>query len=145
MRDGYHVTITNRLEDLPPWFELHPTEVCDDFVHRLMAKLAKGGYPPQPLDGPNLWRAKAGDRLAWIGTGRPERDSVGDILAIIDFRNCALVIGEGDRGDVTAYLGYGRLTTPEMKIEDVERCRVAVAAVKRLGLPRTWGPSWMLG
>ena len=27
MRDGSHLTITNRLEDLPPWFRLHPTEV----------------------------------------------------------------------------------------------------------------------
>ena len=39
MRDGYHLTITNRLEDLPPWFKLHPTEVCDSFAYRMMAKV----------------------------------------------------------------------------------------------------------
>ena len=32
MREGNFVTITNRLADLPPWFELHPTEVCGSLV-----------------------------------------------------------------------------------------------------------------
>ena len=27
MREGDSVAITSRIEDLPPWFELHPTEV----------------------------------------------------------------------------------------------------------------------
>src|SRR5438874_2853857 len=52
MRDGYHVTITNRLEDLPQWFRLHPTEVCDSFGYKMMAKVKKGDYPSEPIDGP---------------------------------------------------------------------------------------------
>src|SRR4051794_32471978 len=27
MRDGSHVRITNRLEDFPSWFQLHPLEI----------------------------------------------------------------------------------------------------------------------
>lgn len=48
MRDGYHVTITNRLDDLPPWFRLHPTEVCGRFAYKLMPKVEKGDYPSEP-------------------------------------------------------------------------------------------------
>ena len=94
MRDGYHLTITNRLEDLPPWFKLHPTEVCDSFVYKMMAKVEKGDYPSEPIDGPNLWRLKSGDRVAWVGAERPDRHSVNGILAILDCRESALAVGE---------------------------------------------------
>jgi hypothetical protein len=145
MCDGYHVTITNRLEDLPPWFRLHPTEVCDSFVYKMMAKVEKGDYPSEPMDGPNLWRLKSGDRVAWVGADRPERHSVNGMLAILDFRDCALATGEGDRGGLETFIGFGRPSTPDMKPQDVVRCKAAVKAVKRLGLPEEWAPKWMLG
>lgn len=145
MRDGYHVTITNRPEDLPPWFRLHPTEICDSFVYKLREKVERGEYPDEPLDGPNLWRLKSGDRVAWVGAERGDRHSVNGILAILDCRDCALLIGEGDRGGLEEFVGFGAPTTPQMKPEDVIICQAAVKAVKGLGLPRTWGPDWMLG
>lgn len=145
MHDGYHVTITNRLEDLPLWFSLHPTEVCDSFVYKMMARVEKGDYPSEPMDGPNLWRLKSGDRLAWVGPERPERRSVNGVLAILDCHDCALVVGEGDRGGLEAFIGFGDLTTPNMKPEDAVHCQAAVKVVKQLGLPRSWGPDWMLG
>jgi len=64
MRDGYHITITNRIEDLPAWFELHPTEVCGVLAMKMMVKIEKGLRPGEPMDGPNLWRLKSGDRVA---------------------------------------------------------------------------------
>src|ERR1017187_4605906 len=54
MRDGYHLTVTNRIEDLPVWFELHPTEVCDVLAMKMMAKIEKGYKPGERMDGPNL-------------------------------------------------------------------------------------------
>jgi hypothetical protein len=45
MRDGYHVTITNRPEDFPAWFELHPTEVCNSLVLKMAARIEEGHYP----------------------------------------------------------------------------------------------------
>ena len=145
MRDGYKVTITNRLEDLPPWFRLHPTEVCNSFVYKMMPKVEKGDYPSEPIDGPNLWRLKSGDRVAWVGADRPERRSANGIFAILKCHDCALAVGEANSGSVKDFAGFGAPTSTEMKSEDVVRCQAAVEAVKRLGLPRTWGPDWMLG
>lgn len=102
MRDGYYVTITNRREDLPVWFGLHPTEVCNRLALKMAARIEEGQYPKKPLDGPNLWWLKSGDRVAWIGAERPERRSVDGILVIVDCRECALAVGEGDRGGLEA-------------------------------------------
>ncbi len=145
MRDGCHVTVTNRLEDLPPWFRLHPTEICDSFVYKMMTKVEKGDYPDAPLDGPNLWRLKSGDRVAWVGAERPERRAVNGILAILVCEDCALLVGEGDRGGLEEFGGFGRPSTPHMKPEDLEICQAALKVVKGLGLPRTWGQAWRLG
>lgn len=145
MRDGYHVMITNRLEDLPPWFRLHPIEVCDSFVYKMMAKVERGDYQSEPMDGPNLWRLKSGDRVAWVGAERPERPSVNGILAILDCDKCALAVGEGNWDSVREFAGFGALTTPNMNAEDSARCEAAVKFVKQLGLPHTWHSEWLLG
>ena len=145
MRDGYHVTITNRLEDLPPWFRLHPTEVCGGLVYKMMAKVEKRDYPSEPMNGPNLWRLKSGDRIAWVGAERSDHRSANGILSILDCRESALVVGEAYWDSVEAFAGFGESPTPEMKPEDVARCQSALAAVKKLGLPRKLAPEWMLG
>lgn len=145
MRDGDHVTITNRPEDLPAWFELHPTEVCDNLALKMMEKMKKGYKPGERIDGPNLWRLKSGDRVVWVGAERPERHSVNGILAILNCDKCALAVGEGNWDSLKAFVGFGAPSTPVMNPEDVVRCQAAVKAVKQLGLPRTWGPDWRLG
>jgi hypothetical protein len=145
MQDGSHVTITNRPEDLPPWFELHPTEVCNRLAYKMMAEMEKGYEPHEPVDGPNLWRLKSGDRVAWVGADRPERRSAQGILAILDCGECALAVGSANWDSVREFAGFGAPTTPEMKPEDVTRCRAAVEVAKQLGLPRTWEPEWQLG
>jgi len=141
----YHVTITNRLEDLPPWFRLHPTEVCDSFVYKIMAKVEKGDYRSEPVAGPNLWRLKSGDRVAWVGADRPEHRSANGVLAILKCHDCALAVAEANWDSPKQFAGFGAPAAPEMNSENVARCQAAVETVKRLGLPRTWGPNWMLG
>ena len=139
MRDGYHVTITNRLADLPPWFRLHPTEVCGGLVYKLLPKVEKGDYPSAPMEGPNLWRLKSGDRVAWVGADRPDRRSVNGILAILDSQVSALAVGEAYWESVESFAGFGAPTTEEMKPEGVARCQAALGAVKKLGLARGGG------
>jgi hypothetical protein len=145
MRDGYHMTITNRPEDFPVWFELHPTEMCGSLALKMAASIREGQYPNEPLLGPNLWRLKSGDRVAWIGAERPERPSVDGILEIVDCGECALAVGEGDYSSLEQFVSFGAPTKPKAKPEDVNRGHAAVELIKQLGLPRTWGPEWHIG
>jgi hypothetical protein len=115
MRDGHHVTITNRLEDLPAGFRLHPTEVCDSFVYKMVGKFEKGDYPSEPMDGPNLWRLKSGDRVAWVGDERPDRRPVNGVLAVFNYRESTLAVGVADWDSVEEFAGFGAPTTREMK------------------------------
>ena len=145
IRDGYHVTITNRLADLPPWFRLHPTEICNRFVFKLYEQIERGDYPETPLDGPNLWRLKAGDRVAWVGADRLERRSVDGIFAILDCQECALLIGEGGGGGLEEYAAFGAPTTAEVKPEEAKRIQGAVKLAKEIGSPPSWAEAWRLG
>jgi hypothetical protein len=119
-----HIKVTNRVEDFPSWFELHPTEVADTLVFKLMPKIQEGRYPAEPLDGPNLWRLKSGDRIAWVGTDRPDRHCIDGVLVIMEFRECALAIGEGNE----TLENLTRFVTPSAEIneETFARCRAAV-------------------
>lgn len=94
MKDGDWVTITNRVQDLPPWFELHPLEAAGTIVYWMMKKLNDGYQPSKPLDGPNVWRVFAGDRLVWVGPARREVEAEDGVLGLIDFEDNALVTGE---------------------------------------------------
>jgi hypothetical protein len=64
LRDGNHVTITNRFADLPGWFQLHPLEASGSNAYRIMERLNEGMEVRPPYDGPNLWRVFAGGRIA---------------------------------------------------------------------------------
>ncbi len=92
----------------------------------------------------NRWKASifGGSRRATV---RAERFSESGIFAIVDCRECALVVWEGDRGGLEAIVGFGAHSTPDMKPEDAVRCRAAVEFAKQLGLPRSWVLKWRLG
>src|ERR1700693_4159926 len=99
----------------------------------MMAKVEKGDYVSEPMNGPNLWRLKPGDRVAWVGAARPDRRAVKGILAILDCRESALAVGEAYWDSVEASPGFGAPTTTEMKPDDVALCQAALNAVKKLG------------
>lgn len=145
MRDGDFVTITNRLEDLPAWFELHPTEVCNALAYKMMAKLGEGYQARDPLDGPNIWRLRAGDRVAWVGAERPDRRPVDGVLAILDCYECALALGESNLGGINEFMDFGSPSTASPRPEDSARGRAAVKVVQQLGIPNTWAAGWWLG
>ncbi|HKL83299.1 MAG TPA: hypothetical protein VJ879_12365, partial [Desulfobacter sp.] len=70
LQDGNFVTITNRQVDLPDWFDLHPLEVSGSLSYWMQKRLDEGYEPEEPIDGPNLWRVFAGDRIFWVGSSR---------------------------------------------------------------------------
>jgi len=146
MRAGDFVTITNRCEDLPSWFELHPTEVCGRLAYKMMERLNKGYRPGDILDGPNLWRLRAGDRLAWTGSPRHATPCSGSILAVLDFREAALAIGETNRDQtMEESVAFGSLTTEGQRSENAAKCHEAVMFVRQMGVPRTLATDWQLG
>lgn len=67
LRDNDFVTITNKLEDIPVWFELHPTEVSGKLCRWMTNKLNSGYEPKDIMDAFYLWRIRAGERLVWVG------------------------------------------------------------------------------
>src|SRR5207245_1747390 len=87
LKNGDFVTITNRIEDVPPWFELHPLEAAGRLAYWMMEKLNSGYKPSEPCDGPNLWRIFAGDRLLWIGPSRSTQVAVDGVLGLIEFES----------------------------------------------------------
>lgn len=145
VQDGNFVTVTNRRQDLPDWFELHPLEVSGSLVHWMMEKLNSGYDPADPMDRSNLWRIFAGDSLVWVGLSRPDLKGDEGVLALIDFRDNALVVGEpfDPSSDTAIFGGMGKSVTPEV----AQRCRNGMLAVSRLGIPRVAAADhqWRLG
>ncbi len=94
MKDGDWVTITNRVQDLPSWFELHPLEAAGSLVYWMMKKVNDGYQPCEPCDGPNVWKVFAGDRLVWVGPTRAGLAAEEGVLGLISFEENALVTGE---------------------------------------------------
>ena len=153
MKDGDTVTITNQLADLPTWFELHPTEVCGTLHSWMGAKLKAGDIPDHPMDAANLWKILAGDRVVWVRHSRASAPSSESLLALLDFYECALAIGESDPGHLKQssipghldhdFITFGAITDPEERPGDA--AFEGLEAVKRLGIPRVVSTAWMLG
>ena len=146
LRDGNFVTITNRNFDLPDWFDLHPLEVSGRLVEWMRRRLDAGYEPNDPMDGPNLWRIRAGDRVAWVGTPRGGVDGEGPVLGLLNFNADALVYGE----PLEISRGFPTFGGFEQKDQSEERVRLAREdwkAICSLGEPRIVAadPQWRLG
>jgi hypothetical protein len=141
MRDGDFVTITNRWADLPAGFELHPSEVADAAVFEMMKRLKAGYRPSEPLYGVNIWRAKAGDRLAWVTT-RDTRQQVHEIL-ILDA--CVLAIGENATPTWKGMSYFGAPTGCELPPADAAAMRAGFDVAVGLGVPRVFQLEWRFG
>jgi hypothetical protein len=148
LRDGDYVTITNRLPDLPAWFEVHPTDVQGARAAGWMMERLRSGYEPgDPADGPHIWRAKAGERIVWIGPTRPGAEAVNGVLSALDLRANALVVGEPARPATTIaeHLVWGSPHGDKIS-EDVRRLwRAALEAVVSHGRPRAVATQWGIG
>jgi len=136
-RDGDSVTITNRWADLPVWFELHPLEVGGRAVFEMTKKLSEGDRPTDRTDGPNVWRVRAGDRLAWVAIS----PRTCEVRQVYDFRNCVLVLGESNRREIEVFGAPDDDPTTQI----TEGMRAGFLAAARLGMPRTVSTEWLFG
>ncbi|MEW5882131.1 MAG: hypothetical protein AB1761_17020 [Pseudomonadota bacterium] len=132
LHDGDFITLTNRVADLPAWFDLHPLEVSGSLVWWMKKRLDEGYGPGDPIDGPNLWRVFAGDRIVWAGPSRRGAPSSNGILGLVEFNQNALVYGEPL--DVSSgFPRYGAFERDELEPEGVRLCRLGWEAVLRSG------------
>ena len=144
LRDGNFVTITNRRSDFPNGFDLHPTEVCGKLVEWMMCRLDAGYEPEDCIDGPNLWRVRAGDRVVWVGDPRGGVDGNGNVLGLLTFDVDALVYGEPL---LDIFRGFGWFEEKDESQESKELIREGWKAIRSLGTPRTIAADtqWALG
>jgi hypothetical protein len=142
------VTITNRWQDFPPWFDLHPLEVSGQFIPWMKQRMEARDYPEEPIDGPNIWRVKGGDRVVWVGLPRSEQTSVDGVLGIVDCRAAVVVLGEiamsaRRQGAILDEL------FPFMHFEQSPQamalCTAGLKAEQSLGLPPVYDSEWRLG
>ena len=89
LRSDELITITNRIEDLPSWFNLNPLEVSGKYVNWMEKKLNQGYEPGEIVDAPNLWRVRAGHCIAHI-----KSEKMAEPINIYQFNENALIIGE---------------------------------------------------
>jgi len=141
MRDGDCLTITNRWADLPPWFEPHPSEVADRAADEMMKRLDAGYQPKEVMGGPNLWRAKTGDRLVLVSVEKP----IKPVRQLIILRACALVLGENSNPTPQGLTDFGVSGGKELHAPELTAVRAGFDAAVALGVPRELGLDWRFG
>lgn len=136
IREGDEVSITSNIEDLPAWFELHPSEVSGYRACLMMQKKLDNGYKPgAPVEGPNLWRVMVGDRIVWIsGVEAQDKNPTRTLVA---FADNALAYGERHvhPNDVAWFLSFGAPVEDTPCERALTQVRSGLDDVRKLGLP----------
>jgi hypothetical protein len=144
LKDGDYATLTNRWEDIPSWFELHPLETKDLFVYRMMKKLDDGFEPDSIMDGPNILRVNAGDTIVWFGKSRSDIKSENGVLGVIKMYSNALMLGEASSvKSVMDALRFG--SVEECSQDEIKQVHSVLNKLREEGFPRTYSTSWKLG
>ena len=141
--NGDFVTITNRRSDFPNGFDLHPSEVCGELVGWMMRRLETGYKPDHPIDAPNLWRVRAGDRVAWVGAPRGGVDGDGRVLGLLEFDVDTLVYGE----PLDPFRGFGGFQEKDESERSRQLLREGWQAICCSGTPHTAAgdSQWAIG
>jgi hypothetical protein len=138
MPDGAFVTITNRRQDFPAWFDLHPTEVTNSLMEWRRSRIEQRDYPEEPIEGPNIWRVQGGDRIVWVGQPRAGQVLVDGVLGILDCRAAVAVLGDHADGPL-AFMEFKQSPSA------LALGAAALRAERSLGQPYVIGTEWMLG
>ena len=95
LSEGQSALITNRVEDLPVWFELTPYDTGDFGMYSMLEAIRNGrGSKEDQMDGPSIWRPESGHYLIWVGKSRDGQAAVDGILRVLYFDENAIVIGQ---------------------------------------------------
>jgi hypothetical protein len=139
MKEGDSILMTNRFGDVPEWFDLHYSEITGSQTSNWLGKYQD--LPPNtPLEGPNIWKVKSGDRLLWTGNTRPFQEEVNGILSIFDIHHDILVIGNSSRSNLEESITFGKINDSNDQL-GIDRVRFGVNLIRKMGVPRTYSAS----
>lgn len=133
MKDGDQVILTNRVTDLPAWFALHGTEVRNPTLEGLKQYVESNEQPDEPMDGPNIWRVRCNDLVAWTGSPRPGVSAEDGVLRIYRFAVDSLVLSDPKEMSLVDMLS-GKPTAQNP--EQMQRAQSAGNLVRQMGMPR---------
>ena len=147
VRDGDSVCLTNRVVDIPEWFELHPDDVCNSQCYAAEPRLIGNCYLFKgQATGQHIWRVPAGDRLVWIGDPREGLEGKDGVLAVLDCEASMLVLGEPASTGEASFASFGTGYNKKTPLEVLNnRQLLAYEAVYNLGVSRTMGAAWRMG
>jgi hypothetical protein len=149
MRDGDVVTISDRPEDFPTWFQLAPSEVSGSLARKMVAQLNSGEIEAsEPVETANVWRLPAGARLVWVGAKRPDYstfEGTHGVLQLLEFCENALVVGEPAIMEWDTLSVFGALSKSSPSTEDRAMILSAKKWVRQLGIPRVMAVEWSIG
>lgn len=135
--------IVSKFSELPAWFTLHPSEMQYEVAEAMIPKLQGKASLPDPVYLPNLWRAKAGDRIAYFFERPWTNPSENGI--VIDIAEDALVFWRLQDGRCPNLLDASG-ESPAENDEKLKRWMVAASnKVVALGLPRACSLQWGIG
>lgn len=141
-QDGECILLTSRWEDIPSWFSLHPSEVRGHYLPRMRELSDAGQAGSEIVEGPNVWRVRAGDRLVWVGLPRLNTMSSEGVLGLLEARTDLLALGP-DR--LIADILEGVPSKP-LADETIAALRLGLEGATQLGLPRVMAQGrWGLG
>ena len=140
---GDFITITNRLEDVPDWLAIYPTEVANKNVEKMRNKLSTGNIPHFVTnDYENVWKPNISDFIVWVGDPRRGVNSQGDVLGIFRFRAGSVVIQNFK--DQT-YNPEGREAIKYLNPSNSAKMIEPYNFIVNLGMPRQLAIGWRLG
>jgi hypothetical protein len=94
-------------------------------------RLDEGYQTYAPIEGQNLWRVFAGDRIIWVGPSRNGVHSENGVLELVDFNQNALVYGEPF--DLSSgFPAFGGFDREDRSPEGVRLCKAGWAALSHL-------------
>lgn len=134
------ILLTNRHQDLPYWFQMHPLETGGEALEWMRTLLEAGYEPPEdPMEGPGIWRLCSGDKLVWL-----HHTPNADQMTIYEMGACALLViaSAGDSEGLALLLED--IDSPE-DATDLKRVQDCRGRISLLPASRTFSDTWLFG
>jgi hypothetical protein len=143
MKEEGQLWFATKEKEMPPGFELHPTEVCGALLISMRQKLNSGWKPGDIVWAPNIWCVRAGDRMALVGE-RPWVEGV-TMYGIFDFKTSALAYWLRADGEMPLMEEALAAAPSDGDAKSLEWAQRAYSKVAAMGIPGFVDENWSVG